>query len=271
MNEIFQALNKEAVFTNEMLASGATQIRKANYADKGFYFQAFTALSTGLERIGKLCLMLDYYIKHNGTFPNLDALKRDIGHDIRLLYFKSKEIIVNRTLSFIYLDNLDNPVHQNIIDILSNFAKGDRYSNINLLTTQTRNIDPISEWSERIDMVLFKQNVSSRKRDEIERNAQIAQQLLGSFAHIIHTSERNKPINSIQNASFLTGMNNAVRGLRQFYVAQIIRYWVELLEALQYQAMALGKQEIPYMGESFVVFLNSDKYLKSRKDFVRIR
>jgi hypothetical protein len=55
-NEAFKALLKEARFTKEMLGSGATQIRKANYATKGVYFQAFTNLSTGLERIGKLCL-----------------------------------------------------------------------------------------------------------------------------------------------------------------------------------------------------------------------
>jgi len=60
LNETFKALLKEAQFTNEMLGSGATQIRNANYASKGVYFQAFTSLSTGLERIGKLCLMLEH-------------------------------------------------------------------------------------------------------------------------------------------------------------------------------------------------------------------
>ena len=68
--DTFNALNKEAQFTREMLGSGATQIGKANYATKGVYFQAFTSLSTGLERIGKLCLMIDHSIDHNGRFPN---------------------------------------------------------------------------------------------------------------------------------------------------------------------------------------------------------
>jgi hypothetical protein len=49
---IFRALLREAEFTKQMLASGATQIRAANYATKGIYFQAFTSLSTGIERIG---------------------------------------------------------------------------------------------------------------------------------------------------------------------------------------------------------------------------
>jgi len=74
--ETFKALLKEAQFTKEMLGSGATQIRKANYATKGVYFQAFTNLSTGLERIGKLCLMLDHYIETNGKFPDSKYFKR---------------------------------------------------------------------------------------------------------------------------------------------------------------------------------------------------
>lgn len=269
MNEVFHALAKEALFTKEMLASGATQIRKANYANKGVYFQAFAGISTGLERIGKLCVMIDYYIKHNGNFPDLDYLKRMIGHDIFLLYTKSKEIVADQKINFIYLDNLDGSLHQEIIKILSNFAKGDRYSNINLLVSQTINSDPIVEWSEKVDHALFIQNVSPKKRNEIESNSKMIQQVMGSHALVVHISDSNEPINTIQNASFLTGSSNAVSSLRQLYIVQIIRYWVELLRNLQYQAMALGKQEIPFFGEIFGIFLNDDKYLKTRKDFQR--
>lgn len=74
-SKTFNALADEATFTKEMLGSGATQIRKGNYASKGNYFQAFTSLSTGLERIGKLCLMLDYYIDNDGKFPDFHHLK----------------------------------------------------------------------------------------------------------------------------------------------------------------------------------------------------
>ena len=62
-NNTFNALLKEAQFTKEILGAGATQIRNANYARKGLYFQAFTSLSTGFERIGKLCLMLDLLLR----------------------------------------------------------------------------------------------------------------------------------------------------------------------------------------------------------------
>ena len=48
-NDYFDALCKEAQFTVEMLCSGYTEIRKANYAKRGVYFQSFTSLSTGVR------------------------------------------------------------------------------------------------------------------------------------------------------------------------------------------------------------------------------
>ncbi len=48
LNQTFKTLLKEATFTKEILGEGATQIRKANYAQKGIYFLSFTSLSTGI-------------------------------------------------------------------------------------------------------------------------------------------------------------------------------------------------------------------------------
>jgi hypothetical protein len=97
-SEIFEALGKEALFTREMLGAGATQIRNANYASKGVYFQAFTSLSTGLERIGKLCLMLDHYVDHNDRFPDADYMKNEICHKIAVIYKKSASVITERSI-----------------------------------------------------------------------------------------------------------------------------------------------------------------------------
>ena len=69
-NTIRNAFLNEAHFTREMLGAGATQIRQANYSQKGIYAQAFTSLSTGLERIGKLCYLLDTYIENGASFSD---------------------------------------------------------------------------------------------------------------------------------------------------------------------------------------------------------
>jgi hypothetical protein len=269
MNETFQALLNEAAFTKEILLSGVTQIRKANYAQKGFYFQSFTSLATGLERIGKLCLLLDYYIKNNGQFPDLNYLKNQIRHDLLLLYLKSKDTVQHFKIHFRYLNNLDDSLYQEILSILSNFAKGDRYSNIDFLVTQSKSSDPIAEWHNKIDLRLFNEKISKQKKQTIAANAQIVDSLLRGHASIRHTSETGTTLTDFRSASYLTGVTEAVIPFRQLCISQIIRYWIELLSRLQHLAMRVGRQEIPYFDEIFAPFYNDDNFLKKTKDLTK--
>jgi hypothetical protein len=168
LSQTFNALNKEAQFTKEMLGSGATQIRNANYASKGVYFQAFTSRSTGLERIGKLCL---------------------------------------------------------ISIILSSIA---------------------------------------------QRNSAVIGSMLDQHIMVLHTSETGEEITDVEKASHMTGMYEAVPPYRQLYVVQVIRYWVELLSSLQYQAMKNGTEDVPFFSAIFALFYNADSYIKTRKTWDKL-
>ncbi|NQU66902.1 MAG: hypothetical protein HQ510_03065 [Candidatus Marinimicrobia bacterium] len=267
VNQIFRSLVEEGQFTREILGSGVTQIGKANYAKKGIYFQSFTSLSTGLERIGKLCLFIEYYIKHNGVFPDDNFIKNEIGHDLVKLYLKSEDIVRAYNTNFEFLNNLRDPLHQTILIILSKFAKGDRYSNIDFLVGSSNKSDPIFEWNRKVDKVLFETRVSKKKKEKIRTNAKIIDKYLNPFSLVHHSSESRKEIYDIESASFLTGMNESIIKYRQLYLLQIIRYWVELLKDLQYRAMELQRNEIPYFLELFAIFYNHDSYFLTRKTF----
>jgi hypothetical protein len=264
-NNTFSSLLKEAQFTREMLGSGATQIRYANYATKGIYFQSFTSLSTGLERIGKLCLMLDHYIETNGKFPDHEYMKKEIGHKISRIYINSISVINNRSISLDYLQNLDAPIHQSILAVLSDFAEGDRYSNINLLVGGGRQSDPIASWFQQVDQVIFESNVTANKKVKIEHDANVVNQMIGGLTRVLHSSETGAEITDVQEASYRTGMWEAVAPYRQLFVLQIIRFWVELLTALQYKVMISGSQDIPFFSEIFAPFYNDDSYFRTRK------
>jgi len=264
-SETFVALLKEAQFTKEMLGSGATQIRNANYATKGIYFQSFTSLSTGLERIGKLCLMLDYYLDTHGQFPDVIYLKNEIGHNISLIYSKSLRVIQKRSVSLEYLPDLSGEIHQNVLSILSTFAQGDRYSNIDLLARNPRRSDPVANWFEKVDQLLFDRHVTVNKKARIEANALAADRLLGSFTRVRHLSETNSEITNVYDGSYRTGMQLAVAPLRQLFVLQILRFWVELSWHLEHQARRAGSEDIPFLGEIFAPFYNSDSYFRTRK------
>jgi hypothetical protein len=263
--ETFKALNKEAQFTKEMLGSGATQIRNANYASKGIYFQAFTNLSTGLERIGKLCLLLDYFVEHDGRFPDFDYMKDEIGHKILVIYEKSLNVISKHSIEMKFLPSLNDPIHLAILKILSDFAQGDRYSNIDLVVGSRRQSDPIAAWFNNVDTPLFEFKVSKKKKGTIYSNAAMIATVLKPFVSICHASETGEEITDVEDASRRTGMQAAVAPYRQLYILQIIRYWVELLTSLQYTAMQDGSEEIPFFSEIFAPFYNDDSYIRTRK------
>jgi hypothetical protein len=266
----FNALLKEAQFTKEMLGTGATQIRLANYATKGIYFQAFTSLSTGLERIGKLCLMLDHFIETGGTFPTLKEMKHQIGHKLELLYERSQEVIGRRSIRLRMTRDLSNPVHLAILRVLHNFAEGDRYSNIDILVGSSSSADPVARWSDEVDSPLYAARISQKRKEQIAHNARVGAQLLGAFSLVRHTSETGEEITDFEDGSRRTGMWKAVAPYRQLAVLQVIRYWTELIGELGYAAQALPGEDIPHFGEVFALFYNDDSYLRSRKTWEKL-
>lgn len=265
LSETFKALLKEAQFTKEMLGSGATQIRRANYASKGVYFQAFTGLSTGFERVGKLCLMLDHYLNHNHTFPDSGYMSTELSHNIKAIYEKSTSIVVKRSILMNFLQDLNDPIHQAILLILSDFARGDRYSNINLLVGSTRQNDPIASWLTQVDQPLFELRVRKRRKDRIRRNSSAVATLLNQHMRVMHISETGDEVTDIEKASDMTGMYEAVAPYRQLYVVQAIRYWTELLSSLEDAARKSGSQDVPFFSEIFAPFYIDDSYIRTRK------
>lgn len=267
-NEKFTALANEAAFAYEILHSGVMQIRNANYARKGLYFQSFINLSVGLERIAKICLILDYYIENDGAFPDEKYLKNNIGHNILRLYEKSILIKNKYAFEFKFLNSLDSPIYQNILKIISDFAIKDRYENLNILVNAKQENNPISLWFHNVDIELFEKHVSKNKKIKIEHNAHMMETLVAPFMLVMHSSEDGKDIINVEEASLRTGLYEAVCPYRQLYVAHVIRFWTELIWELQYKAMASRKEEdIPFFSDMFGCFYNDDSYLRTRKNY----
>ena len=264
-NDYFDALCKEAQFTVEMLCSGYTEIRKANYAKRGVYFQAFTSLSTGFERIGKLCYLLIYAIEHGGSFPTDNDLKNVFRNDIIKLYRLILEFKNKHDIKYDFLQDLDKPIYQSILNVLSRFAKGDRYANIDLLINNRSYDDPISVWYQDVDLVIFQEKISDKKKEKIKMDASLVHYLTSNFVMIRHTGEDGKEINTAFEGSLRTGINDAVAPYRQLYVFHIIRFFVESLNMVESVFNNKNFFEIPYFMEIFRVFYNDDAYMKGRK------
>ncbi len=84
------ALLREAGIAGNSISAGLAAIRKANYATPGLYGHAFFSFSVGLERMLKLIYIMSYLIENN-QYPT-DKHLRDLGHNIKVLFDKSKNI-----------------------------------------------------------------------------------------------------------------------------------------------------------------------------------
>ena len=259
------ALCKEALFTGEMLCAGYTQIRKANYASRGIYFQAFTSLSTGFERIEKLCYLLIYSIEHDGIFPTDKKMKNEIGHDIVKLYKRILDFKNKNNIEYDFLQDLDKPIYQSILKIISRFGKGDRYANLDLLVENINYEDPISVWYRDVDLRIYKEKIPEKKRKNIEMNATLMSALTSDFVMIAHTGEDGTEINEVFEGSFRTGLNEAVAPYRQLYLFHIIRFFVESLHKIECIVRREQLFKVPYFMDIFRVFYNEDSYFKNRK------
>lgn len=262
---------EEANFTKELLAQGVTQLYKANYATKGIYYQSFVLLSTGIERLSKMCLILDYYIDSNGQLPTEKQI-RSYGHEIPKLIDSCEAIAESRTLNFHFTYKMDTDIKKSIIDLLGDFAKSSgRYSNINILTNQEdKSIDCIEQWFVNVDIPLYEKHVTKYKKLKIEKNADFIGNLLNSFTLTSFISENNTEIADAVEASKRTGIWEAVAPYRQLYMLQIIRYLTEILEDLGYKAMSINPGDIPFFGEIFGLFYNSNEYFRGRKTWDKL-
>lgn len=270
-NKIFTAFLDEAQFTREVLAIGVTQIYKANYASMGIYYQSFTCLSTGLERLEKLCLILDYYIQHQGALPT-ESYIRNHGHKIQNLYSSCRDIAKHQNIRFRFHYKMDEAIHDAIIELLGSFAESSgRYSNLNiLLGVESKSHDCMEQWFHQVDIPLYQKHVSQEKKDGIEHRALVIGNLLSPFALIRFTAEDNTELTDAADASRRTGIWEAVAPYRQFYILQIIRYLTELLIGLGHKARAIHPEDIPHFGEIFGLFYNDNAYFRSRKTWDKL-
>jgi hypothetical protein len=165
---------------------------------------------------------------------------------------------------------LDDPIHRAILNVLSGFAKGDRYCNINLLAGKEHQTDPVEQWFRQVDQRIFDTCVSKKRKDTIQNNARLVGELLSPFTLIRHTAETGNDITVVEDASYRTGMFEAVAPWRQFFVLQIIRFWVELLYSLQHLTYLTKELTVPHFSEIFGIFYNSDSYFRTRKTWDRL-
>jgi hypothetical protein len=136
--KLFKFLEHEAQLTQCILTNGLQEIANADLSDyrKGKFYGGAFQLSIRLERLMKLIIILDHMLKNEYNPPSEHYLRKEIGHDLEKLYKRIKELpIEQRDDAF-----SEEPLEYETLKVLSDFAKGTRYYNLNQLS-----IDCIAE------------------------------------------------------------------------------------------------------------------------------
>lgn len=270
-SKVFSAFLEEALFTREILAIGVTQLYKANYSTKGMYYQTFICLSTGIERMTKLCILLDYYIDNYGKLPSENYI-RTYGHKISDLFEACQKIAERQEIKFRFSYEIEEQIHKAIVEVLSDFAKtSGRYSNVNILVGNEKNSDDcIEKWFSMIDLPIYEKHITEKRKRSIELRAHVIGSFLNECSSTFFIGEDNVEMTDAIEASRRTGIWEAVAPYRQLYMLRIIRYLTELIMGLEYKARKYGLGEIPSFGEIFGLFYNGDSYFRGRKTWDKL-
>lgn len=265
----FRALNREAALATRLVASGVTTLRKANYAQPGIYTEAFFSLSLGLERLGKLVIVVDHCLQHAGSFPT-DADMRKMGHDLTKLWAASGVIRTRYATDEPLANTPSEPIVGDLIEFLSQFAKGSRYYNLDFLvgSAAAKHGDPLTLWTNTVAKPILERHQNLKKRQQTVVNANSLGAALQHVIMVRHESTDGTPIRSVADGMIQSSDEQLALRWAQLYSLQIVRFFSFLLGDLSYESYQRRLEIIPHFSDHLAMFCNADRMLKSRKTWL---
>ncbi|MFE7326546.1 hypothetical protein ACFU8W_16450 [Streptomyces sp. NPDC057565] len=257
----WRPLTHEAGLASYSLRGGLASLRKANYADPQVYYGGFFQYTIGLERIMKLALIVDYVVE-NGSFPSDHQFMKKYGHKLTDLLARLGDVRSRLDVSARVWELPDADLTDAAIGVLSDFAIGARYYNIDVLTGKAKTRDPVERWFSEVGQLLM----SKRKRPL--RDVGWARELdaqVGSRANIRFETEDGSPVHGFAAAAEAANVSEYVAKEGTFLCARIARHAISILVARSDQVSSHIK--IPYFIEFFYLFTMDDAYLKRQKSF----
>jgi len=253
-------LLKEAGIASSSINNGLTSLRKANFVQKSHYYQVFFQLTIGIERLMKLIIIHNFRIANNNKFPDNKILK-NYGHNINDL-FK----IVSKYKPNDFKFKLDDPIYDQILNCLSNFAMSSRYYNLDTLTGRTDfiNKDPLKVWNE------IQEEIKKRHYKEKEFKPEV-KLMIEEINEISVYRYHDESDNLINNAQTFYDKGKSIKVVQEYsvyYLYKIINYLVEILSYFEYE-----NNIYPYLREFFPLYQGdwwSILEIRRKKDWTRL-
>ena len=203
----------------------------------------------------KVIIVLYHISKDSLTPPSNDDLKKH-GHDLKKLYVSLKTNYDHKTV----LSALSsNSYEYRILDILTKFATVARYHNIDALSADTNEQDPLAEW-QRLLHDIVKLEIPEKTKKRIASRSLALADMIESFSSVFAHDLENQSM-STHDMVLIPQIQSIAAGYAIWYVLNILCPLCDLLIDLTEDAMELNQKinpdqmTIPYMGE-FIDFIH---------------
>lgn len=264
-NNEWQFINLEATFVKYLIDSGIAALGNANYSGKGRsdYVRAFLEISVGMERLGKLIIVADYALNHQGCMPAHTYLS-GFGHNLKKIFDIIEQIEKMQQVQSDYARPTDS-LTTKIVDNFNAFASGrGRYATFSCMRNPAKDQDePVRKWWMEVAEEILKQHYYGKKiEEEVIDNANIVKDILGpAFVNFI--DETGGAITNTLDSSIHTGKTQIVQEWSVFHVLTIIRWLAAVYKAISFKAGNSVQRGFLGSDELYAPYIQDDIDLKS--------
>jgi hypothetical protein len=270
-SEEWTAISREGELIAQQLGIGATALGRANYAEVGYYYQAFFALTIALERLAKLALAFDHARNHQGQFPDSNRYK-SFGHDLLKLRRRVELTATAHSVQDPHRTdaNRNAEIETESLEVLTGFAKGiNRYYNLEMLSSGSGEMEePIAAWHQRVTRFVLEEHLSDRSLVRMDSKARLNADLLSGSTIVRFTGEENDHINDVYEMTFRSLTSEFARRWERMYVLRTARLWIRTMLGAAGAASRVGVA-VPDLKEFFSLYLQPDSFLRDRKSWDR--
>lgn len=258
----FLLLQQEGYLISSCLATGLSELRRANVHNKGAFYAALLNISVGLERLMKAIIIMDHMIMNQLAVPSRKKLK-EYGHDIVSLYDSCVSISAAENSKLTPIQNLE-PISAEILALLNDFAQTTRYHNLDALSGLQTQIDPLEHWN-NVMMSILRKDVSKTKRDRILSQANAASNALAGKAFTLMQG-LDKQALTTEQALALPGLHDQAARYAVLYIIKMLTELRDLTSDISHKAYACENREPPFpQMQEFLEWVWDDRAYVLRK------
>jgi hypothetical protein len=257
----FLLLQQEGYLISSSLSTGLTELRAAHVHNKGAFYTALFNLSVGFERLLKSILIIDHMLDNGLAVPTKKQLQAR-GHNIADLYDECDRIGIKRQSHIPNRAQLD-AIDQELLLLLSDFARVTRYHNLDALSTSQSGADPLAKWGQLIIAILG-HDVPQMQKDKIFNQANVVATAIDDVSITLMHGLDQSPLTTAEALS-LPGLHEQAVRFAVLRLVKILSPIRDLLAHVSHEAYGLGPvPAFPQMHE-FLHWLWDDRQYVLRK------